>query len=50
MGWCEPDAGEMRFQCFVSMAHEELALSFNDWIPTDADTWLALDRIAARHE
>ena len=43
--WSEPGAGDLRFCCFVSAADMELALSFNDWIPIDAETWVALERI-----
>ena len=32
----------------MSIANDQLALGFNDWIPTDADTWHALNRLAER--
>jgi hypothetical protein len=47
--------GRMRFHAIVSTANERQGLSFNDWIPLDAATWVALDRakdatgIPARH-
>jgi transcriptional regulator with XRE-family HTH domain len=43
--WNEPGVGEMRFHCFVSSASEIDGYTFSDWIPLDADTWNALDRI-----
>lgn len=43
--WHVPSAGDVRMQCFVSNAHEQLALSFNDWIPIDAESWNTLDCI-----
>lgn len=45
--WREPGAGDLQFHCIVSTANDQLALAFNDWIPTDADTWHALNRLAA---
>ena len=43
--WNEPGVGEMRFHCFASAANEEDGLSFQDWIPLDAETWSALGRL-----
>jgi transcriptional regulator with XRE-family HTH domain len=43
----EPE-GILRFRVFVTGANEPLGLVFNDWIPLDAGTWLALDQIAKR--
>ena len=39
--------GRMRFLAIVSTANEREGLAFNDWIPADAETWLALDRAKA---
>ena len=49
--WQEPGIGRLRFDCFVSVANEPDGLAFNDWIPLDADTWVALETIrkAKRH-
>lgn len=38
---------QMRFVAFTSSANEMDGLAFNDWIPTDAQTWLALDALPA---
>jgi len=46
--WDEPDVGIMRFHCFASAASEPDGLSFNDWIPLDADTWLRLEQLRQR--
>jgi transcriptional regulator with XRE-family HTH domain len=45
--WDDPRLGEMRFLSTVSLANEEHATFFNDWIPVDAETWSALDRLTA---
>ena len=39
--------GRMRFRGVVSTANEREGLAFNDWIPLDAETWLALERAKA---
>lgn len=46
--WDEPGIGTMRFACYASTANEPDGLAFNDWIPVGADSWLALNRLAAR--
>lgn len=46
VAWNESGVGEMRFHCFASAANEEDGLSFQDWIPLDAETWAALGRLA----
>lgn len=46
--WQEPDGEAMRFQCFGWTVNEEDGLDIDDWIPTDAQTWLALDRFIGR--
>jgi len=43
--WDEPGIGVMRFHCFASAASEPDGLSFNDWIPLDADSWARLERM-----
>lgn len=43
--WNEPGAGEMRFHCFISSASELDGYVFSDWIPLDAESWLALERV-----
>jgi transcriptional regulator with XRE-family HTH domain len=45
--WQHPRAGVMRFTCFASSANERDGLSFNDWIPDDAETWHAIARLLA---
>ena len=47
--WEDPIAGTMRFRCVVSPASEPDGLAFNDWIPTDSETWLALNRLEELH-
>jgi hypothetical protein len=37
--WDAPGIGEVRFRITVSTCNEPLALSFNDWIPEDAESW-----------
>lgn len=46
--WRDPDHGEMRFLALSSTANEWEGLFFHDWIPTDAPTWEALDRLIDR--
>jgi len=46
--WREEEFGELRFHCIVSTASEPGALSFNDWIPMDAETWIVLERVKSR--
>jgi transcriptional regulator with XRE-family HTH domain len=45
--WNDPDAGVMRFTGMVNPANEPDGLAFNDWVPLDAATWQALERLAA---
>lgn len=47
--WRIEPYGEMRFLCTVSVAHEPDALSFNSWIPVDADSWRVLEEVKAAH-
>ena len=42
--WREPE-GEIRFTGVVSTASEPDGLSFNDWIPADAESHAILDRV-----
>jgi hypothetical protein len=44
--WQEPE-GEIRFAGVVSLANERDGLSFNDWIPADADSHVTLERVMA---
>src|SRR4051812_7095071 len=46
--WRDEEFGEMRFRCMVGTASEPGALSFNDWIPLDPETWIVLDQIKRR--
>ena len=48
--WNEPGVGEMRFHCFASSANEEDGLSFQDWIPLDAETWSNLHALATSQD
>jgi len=45
--WDEPGIGTLRFRGMVNPASEPDGLAFNDWIPLDAATWTALDRVKA---
>jgi transcriptional regulator with XRE-family HTH domain len=44
--WEDPRVGTMRFRGVVNPASEPDGLAFNDWIPLDAATWTALDKLA----
>jgi transcriptional regulator with XRE-family HTH domain len=46
--WDEPGIGTMHFKALSSSASDPDGLSFNDWIPLDADTWHALVQLKAR--
>jgi transcriptional regulator with XRE-family HTH domain len=48
--WCDPEFGEMRFSGVVSTASETDGFGFNSWIPLDARTWEALERVKQRHD
>jgi transcriptional regulator with XRE-family HTH domain len=39
--WDAPGIGEIGFRVVVSNCNEQLALSFNDWIPVDVPSWRA---------
>ena len=43
--WRHPRAGIMRFDAVVSTCNITEALSFNDWIPVDAESWANLERL-----
>ena len=43
--WEEPELGRLRFRVVVNTASEPDGLAFNDWIPLDAPTWDALERL-----
>ena len=47
--WKDDDFGEMRFIAVVNTASEPDGLAFNDWIPVDAETWEALEKVKARN-
>jgi transcriptional regulator with XRE-family HTH domain len=47
--WCDPEFGEMRFLAQVSTANGVDGFAFNSWIPVDAETWMVLERVTARH-
>lgn len=44
--WSIPGVGNMRFRGVANPANERDGLTFNEWIPLDADTWVALERLA----
>ena len=48
--WDEPGIGVLRFECLATVAHHGDATHFNDWIPTDAPTWLALGELQRRRK
>ncbi|MFQ5473135.1 MAG: hypothetical protein ACE5FA_09660, partial [Dehalococcoidia bacterium] len=43
--WEEPELGRLQFRVVVSTASEPDGLAFNDWMPLDAPTWEALERL-----
>lgn len=43
--WEEPDLGRLNFRVIVNTASEPDGLAFNDWMPLDAATWEALERL-----
>lgn len=43
--WNDPEHGRLNFYCLLTTANERDGLAFNDWIPADAQTWVALDAI-----
>jgi transcriptional regulator with XRE-family HTH domain len=45
--WEQPGIGTLRFEALTSSASDIEGLAFNDWIPLDAATWEALDRVHA---
>jgi hypothetical protein len=38
----------MRFQCFAWSVNVQDGLDIDDWIPSDAETWVVLDRFLGR--
>lgn len=40
-------AGRMSFAALLTTANEREGLAFNDWIPANAETWTALNRLLA---
>jgi hypothetical protein len=48
VSWRDDDFGDMRFMAVVGTASEPDGLSFNDWIPLDAESWQVLERVKAR--
>lgn len=47
--WEDPEFGTMRLRGIITNASYPDALSFNDWIPVDAETWQVLSKVRARH-
>lgn len=45
--WNQPGIGEMRFEYMAYVANHADGTNFNDWIPADAATWDALERLMA---
>ncbi|HYM16117.1 MAG TPA: helix-turn-helix domain-containing protein [Dehalococcoidia bacterium] len=43
--WSDPLIGKLRFTGIVNPASEPDGLAFNDWIPLDAATWSAVERL-----
>ena len=43
--WEHAVAGVMRFDCVVNTCNANEGQSFNDWIPTDPETWANLERL-----
>ena len=48
--WEDPDQGEIRFFGLVSLANEEESTFFNDWIPSDARSWIAFEAVKRRRD
>jgi hypothetical protein len=48
--WRDDDYGEMRLLGMTTIASEPESLGFNDWIPLDAASWTALERVKARRQ
>lgn len=46
--WRDDEYGEMRFLALRTTASEPNGYGFQDWIPRDAETWLALEQVKAR--
>jgi transcriptional regulator with XRE-family HTH domain len=46
--WNEPEFGTMKFKCFAWSVNDEDGLDIDDWIPSDAETWVVLDRMLGR--
>ena len=46
--WRDEECGTMRFLATVSTASEPDALSFNDWVPVDAESWRVLELVKQR--
>lgn len=48
--WRDDELGLLTFQGVVHTGDDpETLVSFNDWIPTDAATWSAFERVKSRH-
>lgn len=43
--WEDPIAGRMRFDCIASPANERDGWAFNDWVPVDSASWIALEKM-----
>lgn len=48
--WREPGVGDIRFRCIVSSANEYHGWAYNDWIPTDAESWANVERLRCRDD
>lgn len=46
--WAHPVVGEMRFLVSVASAHEAAGLTFHEWMPLDAESWMRLDAVCGR--
>jgi|CXWL01.1.fsa_nt_gi transcriptional regulator with XRE-family HTH domain len=46
--WEDPEFGVMRLRGIMTNASYPDALTFNDWIPVDAETWQVLTKVKAR--
>jgi len=43
--WRDPAAGRMEFDCLVTTCNVRDGWAFDDWIPVDAPSWAALERL-----
>lgn len=45
--WVHPVVGPIRFHATVNLVNHDHYLTINEWLPTDAASWLAIERLRA---